>query len=178
MNPPTCPAPATGWIPILLTPSRARKNAESAYTTDAGGPVKIPTALIAAAFSFTLLPAPPAEAIEWIRTSELKSYCQLFLTKPRSPSGTVCVSYIQGFLDGIKATEENRYEEIDEGIETYEEARYTFALAGVCLPRDAGINQILRVIARGIADASLEPRDPETSAINALRERYGCERTE
>lgn len=113
-----------------------------------------------------------ASAIEWIPTRDVKSVCQQFLTKPNSPSGYMCVSYIQGFLDGIKSTEPARYSPT--GSHSEENSDYSLELAGVCLPRSAGVNQILRVVARGIANASVEPRDPETSAINALRAAYGC----
>ncbi|HEX7030219.1 MAG TPA: Rap1a/Tai family immunity protein [Gammaproteobacteria bacterium] len=132
--------------------------------------IRFATALIGAAFLFAL---PPARAIEWIPTRDVKSVCQQFLTKPNSPSGYMCVSYIQGFLDGIKATEPARYSPT--GSHSDDDTRYSLQLAGVCLPSEVGVNQILRVVARGIANASVEPRDPETSAIRALRTSYGCE---
>lgn len=131
---------------------------------------RLATALIGAA---AMLALPAAGAIEWIPTRDVKSVCQQFLTKPNSPSGYMCVSYVQGFLDGIKATEPARYSPT--GSHSDDDTRYSLHLAGVCLPGDAGVNQILRVVARGIANASVEPRDPETSAINALRATYGCE---
>ncbi|HLU60780.1 MAG TPA: Rap1a/Tai family immunity protein [Gammaproteobacteria bacterium] len=121
------------------------------------------------------LTAPSAHAIDWIRTRDLQSFCEAFLVKADSPSGRVCISYIQGFLDGLKSTEDDRFQRIAAGEPAGEDSDYTFTLAGVCLPRDTGINRILRVAARAIVAGSTEAHDPEHSVITALRENYGCE---
>lgn len=130
---------------------------------------------IAIVLAGTVLATPRAQAVDWIRTGDLQSYCESFLVKADSPAGRVCISYIQGFLDGIKSTEDDRYQQVSEDAAAGEDAAYTFALAGVCLPRDVGINRILRVVARAIVAGSTDVPDPEQSAITALRERYGCE---
>lgn len=54
---------------------------------------------------FAILATPAAHAIDRIPDRDLRSYCQQYLTRPASPSATVCVAYVQGFLDSLQSLE-------------------------------------------------------------------------
>lgn len=136
--------------------------------------------------------ATPARAVDWITDGDIGTFCQQFLVRPESPSGTVCLSYIQGFLDGLRTTEaparnELAYHLDDESPE--EAARISTARlnalveeygpparAGICLPKAFTAEQVARVVARelrhgeGYATGSLDDY-----AQAALRDRYPCD---
>lgn len=55
--------------------------------------------------NLAIMAAPAAQAIDRIPDRDLRSYCQQYLTRPASPSATVCVAYVQGFLDSLQSLE-------------------------------------------------------------------------
>ncbi|HEX6930046.1 MAG TPA: Rap1a/Tai family immunity protein [Gammaproteobacteria bacterium] len=153
--------------------------------------------IIAAAFAVLFVPfATRAEAIDWIPDREIGTYCQQFLTRPESPSGTVCMSYIQGFLDGLRTTATPSREALGfdqpEEAATREEQRVSAvrmealveefgppARAGICLPENFTAEEIARVIARGVRQGSGYSRGAlDDYAQRALRTRYPCDTSE
>lgn len=143
------------------------------------------------AFLF-LLPASPASSSEWISDRDIGSYCQQYLTRPDSPSGAVCLSYIQGFLDGLRTTETPAFplpredgEEMDpEKAAAVSAARMDAlvqefgppARAGICLPENLSREEIIRVIARALRYGRSSGRSAlDDYAQIALQERYPCD---
>lgn len=146
---------------------------------------------IATVTLLALQPA-PARAIDWIADRDIGSYCQQFLTRANSPSGAVCLSYIQGYLDGLRTTEKPAfglpYE--DGSAATAEQAAAVSAermnalvaefgppaRAGICLPEDLSRDEIVRVIARALRYGQSSGRSAlDDYAQVALQERYPCD---
>lgn len=148
-----------------------------------------PVSLTACLF---LLSAAPTHSSQWIADRDIASYCQQYLTRPESPSGAVCLSYIQGFLDGLRTTEtaafplprENGEEMAPEEAAAVSVAR-TQALveeygpparAGICLPHNLSPNEVTRVIARALRYGRSSGRSAlDDYAQIALQERYPCD---
>lgn len=144
-----------------------------------------------AALTF-LLPASPVTASQWIADRDIASYCQQYLTRPESPSGAVCLSYIQGFLDGLRTTETPAFplpRENGDEINAEEAAAVSAARmqalveeygpparAGICLPHNLSRNEVTRVIARALRYGRSSGRSAlDDYAQIALQERYPCD---
>ena len=134
----------------------------------------------------------PVHASQWIADRDIASYCQQYLTRPDSPSGAVCLSYIQGFLDGLRTTEtpafplprENGDEMNAEEAAAVSAARMQAlveeygppARAGICLPHNLSSNEVTRVIARALRYGRSSGRSAlDDYAQIALQERYPCD---
>lgn len=143
------------------------------------------------AFLF-ILPASPVHASQWIADRDIASYCQQYLTRPDSPSGAVCLAYVQGFLDGLRTTEtpafplprENGDEMDPEEAAAVSAARMQAlveeygppARAGICLPENLSQNEVVRVIARALRYGRSSGRSAlDDYAQIALQERYPCD---
>lgn len=147
---------------------------------------------IIAALALPLAPPATAAEVDWLADRDIGSFCNQFLVRPESPSGTVCLSYIQGFLDGLRTTElparqELEYHQEDVSAEEQEhisamrmnalvEEYGPPARAGICLPADFDAEEIARVVARELRHG----RGYSTGALDdyaqaALRERYPCD---
>lgn len=154
-----------------------------------GSRLFLPAALTAL---LSLSPASPALSSEWIADRDIASYCQQYLTRPDSPSGAVCLSYIQGFLDGLRTTEtaafplprENGEEMPPEEAAAVSAARMEAlvqeygppARAGICLPENLSRNDVVRVIARALRYGRSSGRSAlDDYAQIALQERYPCD---
>ena len=139
-----------------------------------------------------MLPASPALTSEWIADRDIASYCQQYLTRPDSPSGAVCLSYVQGFLDGLRTTETPAFSSPRPGEEDMapEEAAASSAArmqalveefgpparAGICLPENMSRNEVVRVIARALRYGRSSGRSAlDDYAQAALQERYPCD---
>jgi hypothetical protein len=55
----------------------------------------------------SVLTAPPVLAVEALSTAELTLHCDRYHDESASEDRTFCVRYIQGFIDGAVATDEN-----------------------------------------------------------------------
>jgi len=138
------------------------------------------------------LPASQARSGQWIADRDIGSYCQQYLTRPDSPSGAVCLSYIQGFLDGLRTTETPAFqlpEEVRDAASPEEEAAISAqrmnalveeygppARAGICLPADLERDEVVRVIARALRYGRSSGRSAlDDYAQAALQERYPCD---
>lgn len=64
-------------------------------------------ALIFLTVLVSLSTAPAASAVEALSTSELRLHCNLYYDETATEDRTFCVRYIQGFIDGAVATDEN-----------------------------------------------------------------------
>lgn len=133
-----------------------------------------------------------AEDVGWLADRDIGSFCNQFLVRPESPSGTVCLSYIQGYLDGLRTTavpSERELEYHQEDVSAEEQQHISAmrmnalveeygppARAGICLPAQFEPEEIARVIARELRHG----RGYSTGALDdyaqaALRERYPCD---
>lgn len=136
--------------------------------------------------------APAARAMDWVSDRDIAAYCSKFLVRPETPSGTVCLSYIQGFLDGLRTTEVPARHELEFHVDDvrtkdamHESAVRMDALveeygpaarAGVCLPKEFSEEEIVRVIARELRHGSSYTRAAlDDYAQAALQERYPCD---
>lgn len=136
--------------------------------------------------------ASAAEEVDWLADRDIGSFCNQFLVRPESPSGTVCLSYIQGYLDGLRTTavpSERELEYHQENVSAEEQQHISAmrmnalveeygppARAGICLPAEFEPEEIARVIARELRHG----RGYSTGALDdyaqaALRERYPCD---
>lgn len=146
-------------------------------------------ALVALALA---LPMSPARSADWIPDRDIGSYCQQYLTRPNSPSGAVCLSYIQGFLDGLRTTETPAFplpDHQDAGMTKEEAAAISTermnalvdeygppARAGICLPENLARDEVVRVIARALRYGQSSGRSAlDDYAQAALQERYPCD---
>ena len=149
--------------------------------------------LVALLAPLLALTASPSRAIEWIADRDIASYCQQFLTRPNSPSGAVCLSYIQGFLDGLRTTEtpafslpeEAGYSDVSERESALHTAERMNALveefgpparAGICLPEGISSDELARVVARALRYGRSSGRSAlDDYAQAALQERFPCD---
>lgn len=158
-------------------------------------PIVVANAL-AIALAVALMTAPAttnaAGAYDWVSDREIASYCSTFLVRPKTPSGTVCLSYVQGFLDGLRTTEAPARHELEfhvDDVKTkdamHESAVRMDALveefgpaarAGICLPEGFSEEEIVRVVARELRHGSSYTRAAlDDYAQAALQERYPCD---
>lgn len=144
-------------------------------------------ALALLAFSIAM----PARAVDWLADRDIGTFCEQFLVRPESPSGTVCLSYIQGFLDGLRTTEvparrvlEYHQDESREEMEHISAMRLNAlveeygppARAGICLPTEFSAEQVARVVARELRHGSAYSTGAlDDYAQSALRQRYPCD---
>lgn len=151
--------------------------------------------IVASALLFVVASSPSAKAVDWVSDRDIAQYCSKFLVRPDTPSGTVCLSYIQGFLDGLRTTEvparhelEFHVDELDEKNAMHASAVRMDALveefgpaarAGVCLPEGFSEDEIVRVIARELRHGESYTRAAlDDYAQAALQERYPCDISE
>ncbi|HEX7046043.1 MAG TPA: Rap1a/Tai family immunity protein [Gammaproteobacteria bacterium] len=154
------------------------------------------TIVVAIAVNIALVFAPTttkaASSYDWVSDREIASYCSTFLVRPETPSGTVCLSYVQGFLDGLRTTEVPARHELEfhvDDVKTkdaiHESAVRMDALveefgpaarAGICLPEGFSEEEIVRVVARELRHGSSYTRAAlDDYAQAALQERYPCD---
>lgn len=136
--------------------------------------------------------ASAARSMDWIADRDIGTYCEQFLVRPNSPSGTVCLSYIQGFLDGLRTTEKplRAALEVDHSDAQDAERAHVSAMrmdalvaefgpparAGICLPENFSGEEITRVIARELRHGRSYTRGAlDDYAQAALQERYPCD---
>jgi len=148
--------------------------------------------IVLAALSLTFVAPAGAGSMDWVSDRDIAAYCSKFLVRPDSPSGTVCLSYIQGFLDGLRTTEVPALHEMEfhtSNEQSKEEMHISAvrmdalveefgpaARAGVCLPKSYSEEEIVRVIARELRHGSSYTRAAlDDYAQAALQERYPCD---
>lgn len=149
-------------------------------------------AAVAVAALLSAFAAAPIQAVDWVSDRDIASYCSQYLVRPKTPSGTVCLSYIQGFLDGLRTTEVPARHELEFHVDDAndKEAMHDSAVrmdalveeygpaarAGVCLPENFSEDEIVRVIARELRHGNSYTRAAlDDYAQAALQERYPCD---
>jgi len=132
----------------------------------------------------------PADALEALSTDALAAFC---LEGPRA-DGTVCLTYVRGFIDGAVVTDErvtyNVADEIDRA-ESFTERAYRTRLgrslerfgpsyyADFCIGLPVPLAEIVRHVRADLASGLTGDEETARAAVYAsLRRHYPCRETE
>lgn len=142
-------------------------------------------------FTGALLATPAAWAVEALSTEELASHCAKYHDESASEDRTFCVRYIQGFIDGAVATDEqvanNVTRELGQGESYSERAARTrigsllerfgpSVYAEYCLGDPVPLEEVAEQVVNDLTDEALVAKYPRArDAVYAmLRTHYPC----
>lgn len=138
-----------------------------------------------------LLTTPVALAVEALSTSELMSHCEKYHDEDAQEDRVFCVRYIQGFIDGAVATDENVtrnvVKEYDRGETFSERAARTrigtrleqfgsSVYAEFCLGDPVPLKEVVEHVVEDATDADRVAVNPLARDLvyQTLREHYPC----
>jgi hypothetical protein len=140
-----------------------------------------------------LLAAPAALAVEALSTEELMSHCDKYYDETAQEDRVFCVRYIQGFIDGAVATDEqvtrNVVQEYDREETFAERAARTrigarleqfgsSVYADFCLGDPVPLKEVVEHVVEDATDPARVAANPlaRTLVYQTLREHYPCPR--
>lgn len=139
----------------------------------------------------TLFPASDALSVEPLSTADLASHCAQYPNDPGGADAKICVSYIQGFIDGAVATDErvatNVASEIDKE-ETFAERATRTRLgprvtrhgpsyyAEFCLGAPVPLKEVTEKVIHDLLDREFVSDEQRAFVVvyRTLREQYPC----
>ena len=139
-----------------------------------------------------LVPPSEVSSVEPLSTAELVSHCEHYPTDPTGVDALICVSYIQGFIDGAVATDErvaqNVASEKEEVEETYAERairtrlgprlkhKNTSYYAEFCLGAPVPMKEVTERVIHDLLDREIVSHEQRALHIvyRTLREQYPC----
>ncbi|MGI1998276.1 Rap1a/Tai family immunity protein [Shewanella frigidimarina] len=148
--------------------------------------------MVFALLAIQLLSVPPAKAVEVLTVQELSSHCALFNSEPESVDGQYCVRYIQGFIDGVIATDARVMLNAESALaskETFTERAIrtrmpnrldrsrAAGLAGFCLGDPLPLRDVVNVIVADLTaqtDSSEENEPAMEVVYKSLLKNYPC----
>lgn len=142
--------------------------------------------------SLQLISIPAATALETLTAKELASQCALVSANPKDVDGQYCIRYIQGFIDGVIATDARvmlNTEKTTSSNETYTERAMrtrmpgrldqsrTSKLAGFCLGDPLPLRDVVNLVVADLAaqQNSKTTNEPAMEAVyKSLLKNYPC----
>ena len=136
-----------------------------------------------------LAPTCGVSAIEPLSTAKLASHCADYKNNPEGPDARICVSYIQGFLDGAVATDERVAQNVaKEDDETFTERAIRTRLgprlkhpnmsyyAEFCLGAPVPLKEVTEKVIHDLLDRDFVSDEQRALHVvyRTLREQYPC----